>query len=151
MCAPPASTCISATLVSAYVFAPAINESTPAALYTTAELVLITPTLPSVSLMFFNVTFLFESAADTFPALVTSNALTADVAAPFSSYHLSTVVLSIEIVPEEVIGPPDKPVPVAIEVTVPLGSSPDGITTQADPLEMIISPALHAGHLLSAL
>ena len=101
--------------------------------------------------MFFNVTFLFESAADTFPALVTSNALTADVAAPFSSYHLSTVVLSIEIVPEEVIGPPDKPVPAATEVTVPLGSSPDGITTQAEPLEMIISPALHAGHLESAL
>ena len=45
------------------------------------------------------------------------------------------------------IGPPDKPVPVAIEVTVPLGSSPDGITTQADPLEMIISPILHVGHL----
>ena len=49
------------------------------------------------------------------------------------------------------IGPPDKPVPVAIEVTVPLGSSPDGITTQAEPLEIIISPALHAGHLVSAL
>ena len=146
MCAPPASTCISATLVSAYVFAPAINESTPSALYTTAELVLITPTLPSVSLMFFNVT-LFPSAADTFPALVTSNALTADVAAPFSSYHLLTVVLSIEIVPEEVIVPPVKPVPVLIEVTVPLGSSPDGITTQADPLEIIISPILHVGHL----
>ena len=144
-------TCSLASSVSAYVLAPAINESTPAALYTTAELVLVTPTLPSVSLMFFNVTFLFESAADTFPALVTSNALTADVAAPFVSYHLSTVVLSIEIVPEEVIVPPVKPVPVLIEVTVPLGSSPDGITTQAEPLEMIISPALHAGHLESAL
>ena len=58
--------------------------------------------------------------------------------------------LLIEIVPEVVIGPPDKPAPVAIEVTVPLGSSPDGITTQAEPLEMIISPALHAGHLVSA-
>ena len=147
MCAPPASTCIFPIAVSAYVFAPAINESTPSALYTTAELVSITPTLPSVSLMFFNVTLFDASAADTFPALVTSNALTADVAAPFSSYHLSTVVLSIEIVPEEVIGPPDKPVPVATEVTVPLGSSPDGITTQADPLEMIISPILHVGHL----
>ena len=101
--------------------------------------------------MFFNVTFLFESAADTFPALVTSNALTADVAAPFASYQASVSVLLIEIVPEEVIGPPDKPVPVATEVTVPLGSSPDGITTQAEPLEMIISPTLHAGHLLSAL
>ena len=74
VCAPPASTCISATLVSAYVFAPAINESTPAALYTTAELVGVTPTLPSVSLMFFNVTLFDASAADTFPALVTSNA-----------------------------------------------------------------------------
>ena len=73
-CAPPVSTCISATLVSAYVFAPAINESTPAALYTTAELVGVTPTLPSVSLMFFNVTLFDASAADTFPALVTSNA-----------------------------------------------------------------------------
>lgn len=101
--------------------------------------------------MFFNVTFLFESAADTFPALVTSNALTAEVAAPFASYQVSTVVLLIEIVPEEVIGPPVKPAPVATEVTVPLGSSPDGITTQADPLEMIMSPALHAGHLESAL
>ena len=68
------STCIFPIAVSAYVFAPAINESTPAALYTTAELVLVTPTLPSVSLMFFNVTLLLESAADTFPALVTSNA-----------------------------------------------------------------------------
>ena len=140
-------TCSLASSVSAYVFAPAINESTPSALYTTAELVLVTPTLPSVSLMFFNVTFLFESAADTFPALVTSNALTAEVAAPFASYQVSTVVLLIEIVPEDVIGPPDKPVPVATEVTVPLGSSPDGITTQADPLEMIISPILHVGHL----
>ena len=67
-------TCSLASSVSAYVLAPAINESTPAALYTTAELVLITPTLPSVSLMFFSVTLLLESAADTFPALVTSNA-----------------------------------------------------------------------------
>ena len=100
--------------------------------------------------MFFNVT-LFPSAADTFPALVTSNALTAFVAAPFASYQVSTTVLSIAIVPEEVIGPPVKPVPVATEVTVPLGSSPDGITTQAEPLEMIISPTLHAGHLVSAL
>ena len=108
---------------------------------------LVTPTLPSVSLMFFNVTFLFESAADTFPALVTSNALTAEVAAPFASYQVSTVVLLIEIVPEDVIVPPDKPVPAVIEVTVPLGSSPDGITTQVDPLEMIISPILHVGHL----
>ena len=74
VCAPPASTCISATLVSAYVFAPAINESTPSALYTTAELVSVTPTIPSVSLMFFNVTLFDASAADTFPALVTSNA-----------------------------------------------------------------------------
>ena len=151
MCAPPALTCSLASSVSANVLAPAINESTPAALYTTAELVLITPTLPSVSLMFFNVTLFDASAADTFPALVTSNALTADFAAPFASYQSSTTSLLIEIVPEEVIGPPDKPVPVAIEVTVPLGSSPDGITTQAEPLEMIISPALHAGHLVSAL
>ena len=74
VCAPPASTCISATLVSAYVFAPAINESTPSALYTTAELVAVTPTLPSVSLIFFNVTLFDASAADTFPTLVTSNA-----------------------------------------------------------------------------
>ena len=101
--------------------------------------------------MFFNVTLLFESAADTFPALVTFNALTASPAAPFLSYHLSTVVLSILMVPEAVIGPPVKPSPVATEVTVPLGSSPDGITTQAEPLEMIISPTLHAGHLVSAL
>ena len=108
---------------------------------------LVTPTLPSVSLMFFNVTLFDASAADTFPALVTSNALTAEVAAPFASYQVSTVVLLIEIVPEDVIVPPDKPVPVVIEVTVPLGSSPDGITTQADPLEMIISPILHVGHL----
>ena len=151
MCAPPVLTCNLASSVSANVLAPAINESTPAALYTTAELVLITPTLPSVSLMFFNVTLLSAVAADTFPALVTSNALTADVAAPFSSYQASVSDLLIEIVPEDVIGPPDKPVPVATEVTVPLGSSPDGITTQADPLEMIISPALHAGHLVSAL
>ena len=151
MCVPPASTCIFPIAVSAYVFAPAINESTPAALYTTAELVLITPTLPSVSLMFFNVTLFDASAADTFPALATSNALTADVAAPVASYHLSTTSLLIEIVPDVVIGPPVKPSPVAIEVTVPLGSSPDGITTQAEPLEMIISPALHAGHLESAL
>ena len=145
------STCNLASSVSAYVLAPAINESTPAALYTTAELVSITPTLPLVSLMFFNVTLFDPSAADTFPALVTSNALTAAVAAPFASYHLSTTSLLIEIVPEEVIGPPVKPVPVATEVTVPLGSSPDGITTQAEPLEMIISPALHDGHLVSAL
>ena len=74
VCAPPASNCISATLVYAYVFAPAINEYTPSALYTTAELVAVTPTLPSVSLMFFNVTLFDASAADTFPALVTSNA-----------------------------------------------------------------------------
>ena len=67
-------TCSLASSVSAYVFAPAINESTPAALYTTAELVPVTPTLPSVSLMFFNVTLFDASAADTFPALVTSNA-----------------------------------------------------------------------------
>ena len=100
--------------------------------------------------MFFTVT-LFPVAADTFPALVTSNALTAFVAAPLSSYHLSTSDLLIEIVPEVVIVPPVKPSPVATEVTVPLGSSPDGITTQAEPLEMIISPALHAGHLESAL
>ena len=151
MCAPPASTFISATLVSVYVFESRINLSIPAALYTTAELVSVTPTLPSVSLMFFNVTLCDASAADTFPALVTFNALTASPAAPFLSYHLSTSDLLIEIVPEVVIGPPDKPVPVAIEVTVPLGSSPDGITTQAEPLEMIISPALHAGHLESAL
>ena len=147
-------TCSLASSVSAYVFAPAINESTPLALYTTAELVIITPTLPSVSLMFFNVTLFDASAADTFPALVTSNALTAFVAAPFSSYHLSTTVLLIPIVSEEVIVPlvtfspvAVKPVPAATEVTVPLGSSPDGITTQAEPLEMIISPTLHAGHL----
>ena len=115
---------------------------------------LVTPTLPSVSLMFFNVTFLFESAADTFPALVTSNALTAEVAEPFESYQVLIVDLLIEIVPEEVIVPlvtfspvAVKPVPAVIEVTVPLGSSPDGITTQADPLEMIISPILHVGHL----
>ena len=108
--------------------------------------------------MFFNVTLLLESAADTFPALVTSNALTAFVAAPLSSYHLATTVLLIPIVPEEVIVPlvtfspvAVKPVPAVIEVTVPLGSSPDGITTQAEPLEMIMSPALHAGHLESAL
>ena len=101
--------------------------------------------------MFFNVTLFDPSAADTFPALATSNALTAFVAAFFASYHLSTTSLLIEIVPEEVIVPPVKPVPVATEVTVPLGSSPDGITTQAEPLEMIISPALHAGHLVSAL
>ena len=97
--------------------------------------------------MFFNVTLFDPSAADTFPALATSNALTAFVAAFFASYHLSTTSLLIEIVPEEVIVPPVKPVPVATEVTVPLGSSPDGITTQAEPLEMIISPTLHVGHL----
>ena len=71
---------------------------------------------------------------------------------------MSTVDLLIEIVPEEVIVPlvtfspvAVKPVPAVIEVTVPLGSSPDGITTQAEPLEIIMSPALHAGHLVSAL
>ena len=100
--------------------------------------------------MFFNVTLFDASAADTFPALATSNALTASLAAPFASYQASTTDLLISIFPEVVIGPPDKPVPVAIEVTVPLGSSPDGITTQAEPLEIIISPALHAGHLESA-
>ena len=74
MCAPLVPTCSLASSVSANVLVPAINESTPAALYTTAELVSVTPTIPSVSLMFFNVTLFDASAADTFPALVTSNA-----------------------------------------------------------------------------
>lgn len=104
------------------------------------------PTLPSVSLTLYNVITLSEVV--TLSAEATSNAATALDAAFLASYQVSTVVLSIEIVPDEVIVPPVKPVPVATEVTVPLGSSPDGITTHSVPLEIIISPTLHAGSLL---
>ena len=47
------------------------------------------------------------------------------------------------IVPVVVIGPPVRPTPVAIFVTVPDGSSPDGITIQVDPLDTTVSPVLY--------
>ena len=53
------------------------------------------------------------------------------------------------IVPEEVIGLPetDRPPPleIATEVTVPLGSSPEGITAHSVPLDIMVSPTLHTG------
>ena len=42
------------------------------------------------------------------------------------------------------IGPPVSPVPVAILVTVPAGSSPEGIKVHALPFEMRVSPAFAA-------
>ena len=50
------------------------------------------------------------------------------------------------MVPLDVMAPPPvwsvvSPVPAAIEVTVPLGSSPDGTFTQAVPFEMSTSPS----------
>ena len=63
-------------------------------------------------------------------------------------YPLSTEIV---IVPLEVTGVPevDKCEPDAVstptEVTVPEGSSPEGITIQSAPLDIIVSPTLHIG------
>lgn len=56
----------------------------------------------------------------------------------------ATTSVSIEIVPVVVIGPPISPVPVAILVTVPEGSSPEGINVQELPFDIKVSPAFAA-------
>ena len=48
------------------------------------------------------------------------------------------------MVPVVVIGPPISPVPVAILVTVPEGSSPEGINVQELPFDIKVSPAFAA-------
>ena len=55
---------------------------------------------------------------------------------------------STAIVPLVVIGPPVRPVPAPTEVTVPLGSSPEGITAHSTPLDTIVSPFLLIGVVL---